>query len=149
MGKLSSVFTILLMFNIIGFLLMSAAIEEGFSTSNNFIDRDSLLVQLYSPVTFTDASGEHTVYFSGNSSTLYNAVPQQPTTSFIENVGQFIDRIFVLFAPLRILIGILVFPVALIAYMGILPWQLSQLVLVPLFSLYILGFLDLLSGGDN
>lgn len=149
MGKLSSTFTILLMFNIIGFILMSAALEEGFAASNPFVDQDSLLVSLYSPVSFTDSQGTHTVYFSGNNSQLYGAIPQQPPTSFIENVGQFIDRIFVLFAPLRILIGILVFPIALITYLGIIPWQISQLVLVPLFTIYLLGFLDLLSGGDN
>jgi len=147
MGKLSSIFLTFLMMNIIGYLLMATAIEEGFATpgSNVYANSQTLLGTLYSP--YTDASG-NTVYLAGNNSELFGSVPQNPPQNFITSVGQFIDRIFVIFDFVRIMLAVLLFPIALITFMGI-PYQITLLFITPLTALYIIGFFDLISGGDN
>jgi len=41
MGKLSSVFILLLMINIVGFILMGGMIEEGLASGNPYITENS------------------------------------------------------------------------------------------------------------
>lgn len=145
MGKLSSILLTFLMMNIIGYLLMAAAMEEGFAAGNPYVGSQTILGTLYTP--YTDAGG-NTVYLAGNSSAMFGSVPQQPPTSFIQNVGQFIDRIFVIFDFIRVMLAVLLFPIAMITFMG-LPYQITMLFIAPLTALYIIGFFDLISGGDN
>lgn len=145
MGKLSSVFVFLLMINIVGFILMSAQVELGLAANNPYISENSLLTTFYSPV--EDGDG-NTQYVVGNGSALYGAIPQEPPESFFDSVGQFIDRIMVMFGFVRVMLGVALFPIALISFMG-LPWQLSMLIFPPLMALYMIGFMDLFGGGDN
>lgn len=145
MGKLSTIAITLLMMNIIGYLLMNAAIDDGFATGNPYLGSNSILVKIYTP--YQDANN-NTVYLIGNSSDIYQSVPTQTPTSLIQQGISFVDRIFVIFTFIKIILGILVFPIALITYMG-LPYQLTMLFIAPLTLLYIIGFFDLISGGNN
>lgn len=145
MGKMSSIFLVFLMMNIIGYLLVSAQIEEGYAAGNPYFGPQTILGTLYSP--YQD-QGNNTVYLAGNSSELFGSVPQNPPLSFVQNLGQFIDRIFVIFAFIRVALAVMLFPIALITFMG-LPYQISLLLITPLSGLYIFGFFDLISGGDN
>lgn len=142
MGKVSSIIIALLMVNIIGFLLMSEYVPNS---ENVYIQENSLLQKLYTPM--EDGDG-NTLFVVGEGSELYGSVPQEPPESFIENVGQFIDRIFILFDFIRVILGVLVFPIALISFLGI-PWQLSMLLFPPLTLLYVLGLIDIFSGGNS
>lgn len=145
MGKLSTIALTFLFLNIIGYLLMSAAIEDGFATSNPFLGENTMLARLYTP--YTDGDG-NTVYLIGNSSTLYGDVPTETPSSLIQQGISFVDRIFVIFGFIKTMLAMLVFPIALVTFIG-LPYQLSMLLLAPLTLLYIVGFFDLISGGDN
>jgi len=145
MGKLSSILMVFVFVNVIGYLLMSAAIEEGFATSNPYVGDDTILGQLYTPYASGDGG---TVYLIGNNSAAYGSVPTGTPGSFIQQGVTFIDRIFVIFDFIKTLLAVLLFPVALVTFMG-LPYQLSMLIMAPLTLLYIIGFFDLISGGSN
>jgi len=145
MGKLSSVFILLLMINIVGFILMGGMIEEGLASGNPYITENSLLVKLYSPAN-TDDGG--TTYILNNESALYSNVPQQTPSSFLQEGLSFVDRIFILFGFVQTILGVLLFPIALISFLGI-PSQLATLLFPPLVALYILGIIDLFSGGNS
>lgn len=144
-GKLSSILITLLMINIIGYLLMGVAIAENFAVSNPYSGSNTILGTLYTP--YQDMNNE-TVYLIGNNSGIYDDVPTQTPSSLIQQGISFVDRIFVIFAFIKTILAILVFPIALLDFMG-LPYQLSILFLTPLTLLYIIGFFDLISGGDN
>jgi len=149
MAKLSSNFMFLLTINIIGFILMSAIVDEGLATDNNYAQENSLLEKFMTPKTVLDTDGvNRSTYVLDNSSNMFIAIPQQPPESFIENFGQFIDRIFIMFDFVRIMLGVLLFPILLMSFMG-LPWQLSLMFFPPLIAMYMFGFMDLFSGGDN
>lgn len=148
MGKASTLAITLLMINIVGYLLMSAAIEGGYAAGNNFAGQNSLLATLYTPETASNDPGNHTIYVLGVNSTLAQGIPQTLPQTYIQNIGQYIDRIFVIFGFFRTIIGIAFFPAALMDYMG-LPWQLNMLIFTPIVLLYIMGLIDILSGGDS
>lgn len=146
MGKMSASFIWLLSINIIGFILMTAMVEDGLATGNSFEADNSLLTTFFTPS--VDLESNDTFYILDNTSALFGSIPQQPPESFIENFGQFIDRIFILFDFVRILLGVVLFPILLISFLG-LPWQLSMMFFPPLIAMYLFGFMDLFSGGDN
>lgn len=157
MGKISSIAVTLLMVNIIGYLLMASAIEDGYAASgtlSNFNSSQTFLGTLYAPTTYTDEGGSHTVYTlkgtpgTSDDGSLIGSVPTQTPSSFIQQGIAFVDRIFVIFTFIRVMLGVLFFPLALATYIG-LPYQLAMLLLAPLTLLYIVGFFDLISGGDN
>lgn len=149
MGKLSGVAMILLMFNIIGYLLVSVQVAMGYATSNPFLSQETIIGRLYVP---TQDINNQTVYLISGTSTVYtdptNGLPQTTPPSLVQQGITFIDRIFVIFAPLRMLLGILVFPVAFVGYLG-LPYALTMLLIAPLTLLYFFGFIDLITGGSN
>lgn len=145
MGKVSGIFILLLMINIIGYILMSGMVDEGVAEGNPYVTSNTLLVKFYTPV--ADGSGE-TVYVLDNRSGLYTNVPQNTPSSLIQEGISFVDRIFILFGFIQVILGVILFPIALISFMG-LPWQLSMMFFPPLMALYILGIIDLVSGGDS
>lgn len=145
MGKISAVFILLLMIDIVGYILMTSAVDEGLAAGNPYITQNSLLTTFYSQTTL--GSGE-VVYVLDNESALYTNVPQETPSSLIQEGISFVDRIFILFGWVKALLGVILFPIALISFMG-LAWQLSMLFFLPLMGLYIIGFIDLLSGGNN
>lgn len=145
MGKLSATFTLLLMINVVGYILMYGVISEGLASTNMYSGEDSLLLSLYTPKVLSDNS---TIFVLDNESNLYQAVPQQTPSSLIQEGVTFVDRIFVIFGFVQIIIGVLFFPVALVSFMG-LPWELSMLLFAPLTLLYVLGLIDLLTGGQS
>lgn len=145
MGKLSSIFVFMLMINIVGYIMLSGMVEEGVASGNSYLTENTLLVKFYTPV--LDGDGQ-TVYMLSNQSALYTNVPQNTPSSLIEEGITFVDRIFVLFGFIQAILGTILFPIALISFMG-LPWQMSMLFFLPLMSLYILGIIDLLSGGNS
>lgn len=145
MGKISSIFVLLLMINIVGYVLMTAMVEEGVAAGNPYVADNSLLVKFYTPAT-TDLN--QTIYVLDNGSTLYQNVPQETPTSLIQQGISFVDRIFILFGFVQVILGVLLFPIALISFMG-LPWQLAMIFFTPLTILYILGLIDLFSGGSS
>jgi len=145
MGKISSIFVLLLMINIVGYVLMNGMVEEGLADGNPYVTSNSLLVKFYTPV--ADGDG-NTVYLVNNESGLYEKVPQNTPSSLIQEGLTFVDRIFILFGFIQTILGVILFPIALISFMG-LPWQMSMLFFPPLMALYILGIIDLLSGGDS
>ena len=145
MGKISSVLIVFMMVNTIGYILMASAIEDGFAVTNPYLGEGNLLTMLYSPTSGPDGQ---IIYAIGNNSEVYSSIPQSPPAYFLQQVGVFIDRIFVVFDFIRIMFAVLLFPVALITFMG-LPWQLTQIFLVPLSLIYLIGFIDLISGGSN
>jgi hypothetical protein len=135
------------MINIIGYLLMAAAIEEGFSTSNPFGSSETFLGRLYTPTTY----GDNTIFVlnaTGGQGTVVGSVPTETPTSLIQAGISFVDRIFVMFGFIKTILAVLVFPVALFTYLG-LPYQIAMLFIAPLTFLYIIGLFDLLSGGNN
>jgi len=142
MGKLSAVAMILLMVNIVGYIVFTDFVP---TSQNPYIQNNVLLTTLYAPVSSPDGG---TVYLPTNSSAITGTIPQSPPERFIANTGAFIDRIFVVFDFVRLMIGIVAFPVALISFMGI-PWQLATIFFPPLMLLYVIGFIDLFGGGDN
>lgn len=156
MGKISSILIIFVFINIIGYLLMSAALEDGFGTQGQlaqFNSSQTFLGTIYAPLSYTDSTGTHTTFVlagtpGGNDNTIVGSVPTQTPEGFIQQNITFVDRIFAMFAFIRVIIGILLFPIALSAYIG-LPYQLTMLFIAPLTLLYIVGFFDLLSGGSN
>lgn len=148
MGKASALAITLLMINIVGFLLMDAAVQEGYAAGNPYITQNSLLTTLYSAKTDISAGANQTIYELNNESALAQGVPSTLPQTYIQNLGQFIDRIFVIFGFFRTLIGIAFFPAALVSYLG-LPWQLSMLLFPPIALLYLMGLIDILSGGDS
>lgn len=148
-GKISVIFVTLLMINIVGYLLMNSMVAEGIAEANPYVTENTLLVKFFSPVEVAAAGGgTNTIYMMDNNSALFGSVPLEPPESFLSGVGDFIDRIFVLFGFLRTILGVVLFPVALVSFMG-LPWQLAMLFFPPLMVLYILGLIDLFSGGDS
>lgn len=144
MGKISTIFVFLLMINIVGYILMSGMVEEGLAEGNPYVTTNTLLTKFYTPV---NQSG-NVVYVLNNESGLYGNVPQETPSSLIQEGISFVDRIFILFGFVKTILGVILFPIALLSFMG-LPWQLSMLVFPPLMALYILGIIDLLSGGDS
>lgn len=157
MGKLSSILTVFMFINIIGYLLMAAAIEEGFRSEEalgDFSGSQSFLGSLYTPVSYTDETGQHTIFVPRgtpgvtDNSTIVGSIPQQTPSSLIQAGISFVDRIFVVFGFIRVVLGVLLFPVALATYIG-LPYQIAMLFIVPLLILYLIGFMDLISGGNN
>lgn len=144
-GKLSSILITLLMINVIGYLLMGVAIAENYASKNPYISSNSMLATLYTP--YQDMNND-TVYLIGNSSSIYGEVPTQTPSSLIQQGISFVDRIFVIFGFIKTILAVLVFPIALLNFMG-MPYQLSMLFMTPLTLLYIIGFFDLISGGDN
>lgn len=145
MGKISTIFIFLLMINIVGYILMTAMVEEGLAVGNPYVTNNTLLVKFYSPQVLGEGD---TIYVLTNDSDLVVGLPQGTPESFIQEGITFVDRIFILFGFLRTIIGVILFPVALITFMG-LPWQLAMLFFTPLMGLYILGIIDLLSGGNS
>lgn len=145
MGKLSGIFVFLLMINVVGYILMSGMVEEGVAEGNPYVTDNSLLVKFYTPV--ADGSG-NIVYLLNNQSGLYGQVPQNTPSSLIQEGVTFVDRIFILFGFIQTLLGVILFPIALISFMG-LPWQMSMMFFPSLMALYILGIIDLLSGGES
>ena len=146
MGKLSGIFIFLLMVNIIGYILMSGMVEAGIADDNMYVSDNSMLTTLYSPAT---TGVNDTVYILDNeTSALILGVPTSTPTSLIQQGLTFVDRIFVLFDFVRVMLGVLLFPIALISFMGI-PWQLSMMLFPALTALYALGMIDLLSGGSS
>lgn len=142
MGKLSSIFLILMMVNVVGYIVFADYVATA---ENPYIANSVILNTLYEPVVSPDGG---TVYLPTQDSQLGASIPDAPPESFIESAGAFIDRIFTVFDFLRAILAVLAFPVALVGFMG-LPWQLSMLTIVPLTVIYVFGFIDLLGGGDN
>lgn len=145
MGKLSGAFILMLSINIIGHILLSNAVVDGLASGNPYIESNTLLVSLYAPT--NDGSGD-SVYLATSGSTLGGSVPADPPDEFSTGSASFIDRILVVFSFIGALLTALAFPVALISFMG-LPWELSLLLFAPLGTIYIMGFIDLFSGGNS
>lgn len=151
MAKLASVFILLLCVNIIGYVLLSDFVgSENMSANGNFstMRADLLnnpLMRLYD--TAEDPSGNAIVGVGQNSS-IFVTVPTAPSEGFFSGVFTFIDRILVLFGWVRAILGIALFPVTLLS-MLLIPWQLSLLLAVPLATVYIMGIIDLFSGGGT
>ena len=143
MGKLGVALLFILMIDVVGFLAFTAAAEEGVGIGSGWAGNNTMLQMFYTPT--TDASN-HTIYMIQNDSVFYQSVPVEPGEGF--STGSFIDRIFVLFKFLRfILVGLLV-PVQLVMLLGI-PYQLTMLLIVPLCLFYVLGIIDIVSGGNS
>jgi hypothetical protein len=142
MGKISAVAMILLMVNIVGYIVFADFVPNS---QNPYITNNVMLTTLYSPVQSPDGG---TVYLPGNSSAITQTIPTTLPERFIANAATFIDRIFVVFDFVRLMLAVLAFPIALVSFMG-LPWQMSMLLFPPLTLLYIIGFIDLFGGGDN
>jgi len=143
-SKLSAIFIFFLVVNIIGYILMTSAVEEGLADSNPFIADNAMLTTFYSNST----SGGHTIYMLDNNSELLRNVPTETPSSFIQENVSFVDRIFILFGFLKVILGVVLFPIAMISFLG-LPWQLSMMFFPPLTTLYIFGIIDLLTGGNS
>lgn len=147
MGKLSHLLMFLLMINIVGYIVLTQAGQD----TTSFVGEDALLSKLYTPpVNMTPASGTQAATFTlTNSTGLAQSVPVEAPDSFFENVGSFIDRIFALFDFVRIALAFLFVPAALFGYTLALPWELTLLLGVPIATLYVIGLIDLLGGGDS
>lgn len=145
MGKLSGAFMLMLAINIIGHILLSNAVVDGLAEGNPYIASNSLLVSLYAPT--EDANG-NSVYLASSGSVLGGSVPDDPPDEFSSGSATFIDRILIVFSFVGALLAALAFPVALVSFMGI-PTELALLVFAPLTTIYILGFVDLFSGGNT
>jgi len=145
MGKLSTAFILMLGINIIGHILLSGAVADGLASGNPYISSNSLLVSLYAPT--EDGSGD-SVYLATSGSALGGSVPTDPPDEFSSGDASFIDRVLIVFSFIGALLTALAFPVALVSFMG-LPWELSLLLFAPLGTLYIMGFIDLFSGGQS
>lgn len=143
-SKLSALFIFFLMVNIVGYILMAGAVDDGLAAGNPYVSANSLLTTFYSSAT---VDGE-TVYVLDNSSALFSNVPQETPSSFIQEGISFVDRIFIMFGFIKVLLGVVLFPIALISFLG-LPWQLSMLLFPPLATLYLFGLIDLISGGSS
>lgn len=145
MGKLSGAFMLMLSINIIGHILLSNAVVDGLADGNPYLADNSLLVSLYAP---TEDSSGGSVYLASSGSVLGGSVPDDPPDEFSSGSATFIDRILIVFSFVGALLAALAFPVALVSFMG-LPTELSLLLFAPLTTLYILGFVDLFSGGNT
>lgn len=145
MGKLSTAFILMLSINIIGHIFMSGAVVDGLAEGNPYIASNSLLVSLYAPT--TDGDGD-VVYLASSGSALGGSVPSDPPDEFSSGSASFIDRVLIVFSFIGALLTALAFPVALVSFMG-LPWELSLLLFAPLGTFYVLGFIDLFSGGTS
>lgn len=148
MGKISSIFIFLLMVNVIGYILLAdyaSTNQWAGSVSQQLIRGDNPLLSLYSQS--TDVNGNLQLNVD-NTSGLFQSVPTTPPTNFVQGTAVFIDRIFILFGFVRAILGVALFPVTLLSILA-LPWQLSLLLAVPLSALYILGLIDLFSGGNS
>ena len=143
-SKLSAIFIFFLMVNIIGYILMTSAIDEGLADNNPYIAANSMLTTFYSSA----VSDNQTIYILDNNSALFTSVPQETPSSFIQENISFVDRIFILFGFLKTILGVVLFPMALISFLG-LPWQLSMMFFPPLVTLYIFGIIDLITGGSS
>ncbi|MBR9702740.1 hypothetical protein GOV10_01770 [Candidatus Woesearchaeota archaeon] len=143
-SKLSAIFIFFLVVNIIGYILMTSAVDEGLADNNPYIADNSMLKTFYS----SSVSDNQTIYILDNNSALFVAVPQETPSSFIQENISFVDRIFILFGFLKTILGVVLFPIALISFLG-LPWQLSMMFFPPLITLYIFGIIDLITGGNS
>lgn len=141
-GKISGILILLLMINIIGYIEFTDFVSDS---QNPYITNNLLITTLFDPYISPDGG---TVYLPGEDSALGASIPRTPSESFIEAVGGFIDRIFALFEFIRTMVAVLSMPIVLISFLG-LPWQLAMLLFPPLATLYAIGFIDLLGGGDN
>jgi hypothetical protein len=109
-----------------------------------------LLVKLYTPVAVPETEGTQAgmTYVVGEDSPLYMSIPQSTPSSFIQQGISFVDRVFALFGFIQVLVGVLLFPAALLSFMG-LPWQILTLLIPALTGLYVFGLIDIISGGDS
>lgn len=147
MGKLSSVMMFLLMVNIIGYIVLASAGQD----TSSFVGQDALLSKLYTPpADLHPVSGSQSATFTlGDSTGLAGSVPQEAPDTFFSATGQFLDRIFALFSFIRVVIAFLFVPAALFGYGLALPWEITLLLGVPLATLYVVGLIDLVGGGDS
>lgn len=148
MGKLSHLTMILLFISIVGFIYFTdAAVEQ-----NPFITENAVLAKLYTPssanLTLIPGAPMST-YRVGEDSLLAQSIPTEPPDNFIESAAQFIDRIFVLFAFIRVMLAFLFVPAALFSTALALPWELTLLLGVPISTLYVIAIIDLFGGGDQ
>lgn len=148
MGKLSHLTILLLMINIVGFIFMTDAAVEN----NPYISENSVLSSLYTPPATSDAPEPGqvtTTYTLGESSTIAGSIPTEPPDNFIENAAQFIDRIFILFDFVRVILAFLFVPAALFSFALALPWELTMLLGIPIGTLYVIAIIDIFGGGDS
>lgn len=148
MGKLSYITIFLLMVNIIGFIYLTDASVE----SNPYVSSNSVLSRLYTPPegSAAPAPGEvTTTYTLGESSSIAGSIPTEPPDNFIESTAQFIDRIFILFDFVRVILAFLFVPAALFSFALALPWELTMLLGLPIATLYVIGIIDVYGGGDS
>lgn len=145
MGKLSGAFIVMLSINIIGHIILSGAVADGLAAGDPYLSDNSLLVSLYAPV---DDGVGGTVFLASEGSVLGGSVPSNPPDEFSSGSATFIDRVLVVFSFIGALLAALAFPVALVSFMG-LPSDLALLLFAPLTTIYILGFVDLFSGGNS
>jgi uncharacterized membrane protein len=148
MGKISGLLIFMLMVNLLGYVLLSDYVDAYPATageSKAALTANNPLLGLYGERTLPD--GNKTYDLTENSS-LYSQTPTTPPENFLSGVAVFIDRIFIMFDWIRAIIGVALFPVAMLAMLG-LPWQLSMLLGVPLATLYILGIIDLFSSSGT
>lgn len=149
MGKISGIFVFLLMINIIGYVLTAGAIQDGvaFSACGTFDDDSTLLKKFYSSKVLVEDNS--TVYFLENESVLAGAVPQNTPDSFTTEGISFVDRIFILFGFVQIIFSVILFPLYFMSFTMCFPPIISMLLFLPLMALYLLGLIDLLSGGSS
>lgn len=148
MGKTSSIFILLLMVNVIGYVLLTDYVDAYPLTAGESIHtlvNNNALLALYG----TEKMDLNvTTYEVKNDSLIYTSVPTVPDESFFSTVGSFIDRIFILFGFIRTFLAIALFPITMISLLG-LPWQLSMLLGIPLATLYIFGIIDIFSSSGT
>lgn len=158
MGKISSIFILLLVINIIGYILLSDYVDAYPITAGEYngeLLKDNPMLSLYGTA---QREGNTTYELTSNSSMYVNACGSgnsgingtncAPPSGFLTGAFTFIDRIFILFGWIRAVIAIALFPVALLSLLG-LPWQLTMLLGVPLATLYIFGIIDLFSSSGT
>jgi hypothetical protein len=147
MGKLSTIMIFLLMINIVGYIVLTQAGDAN----NPYITGNSILKTLYTaPANVTPTSGAVSPTFALDSSTgLSESVPTEGTDSFFSSATNFIDRILVVFKFIRVIFAFLFVPAVLFGYGLALPWEATLLLGVPLATLYIVGIIDLIGGGDS
>jgi hypothetical protein len=137
MGKLSVLIVFLLLLNSLGYMVVKTEVSEN----NQFVMDSTPLARFY----VERGDGAYGVSEEGD---LYGSIPTQASDDILSGILNFVDRILTLFKFIRTVIEFILVPGTLFAIMG-MPWQLAMLLEIPFVMLLVLGFIDLLGGGDS
>lgn len=149
MGKTAGLLIVMLMINLIGYIALTDYVDaypaDKVENKMNSLMNNNPLMRLYGSSTLPDGN---VTYDLTSNSTLYAGIPTGPPEGYLSGAFTFIDRIFILFDWVRAIVAIGLFPVTLLSLIG-LPWQLAMLLGIPLATLYVLGIIDIFSGGGT